>query len=79
MHELLAKCRIKSQVPWEDLMSQFSRKLVALSERLTDDELYSLMDIVMACYQKGYDEFATREETENLLKDIRRRTRHTVQ
>src|SRR4051812_37361606 len=78
IHDLLIKCKLKSRVPWDILVSQFSYQLVALSDRLTEDELYSLIDIAVACYQKGYEEFAAGQEAESLLNGVRRRSRgHT--
>jgi hypothetical protein len=73
MQDLIAKCRLKSSAPWNVLVSQFSTRLLAVSDRLTEDELYSLMDIALSCYQKGYEEFSAWEET-GILIDRARRT-----
>jgi hypothetical protein len=79
IYDLITKCRLKSRPSWDVLVSQFSKRLVKLSDRLTDEELYSLLDIAAACYQKGYEEFATSQETDRLLKGISRRARQTRQ
>lgn len=74
IHDLISNCRIKSDVPWDVLVARFSKQLVALSDRLTEEELYSLMEVAIACYQKGYDEFAAAKETEFLIRDMKRRS-----
>ncbi len=68
---LLAQCRGKSNISWNVLVNQFSRQLVALSGRLTEDELYALLDIALLCYQKGYEEFAAGQEAQSFINDIR--------
>lgn len=72
MQDLIAKCRLKSSASWNVLVSQFSTRLLAVSDRLTEEELYSLMDIALSCYQKGYEEFSAREETGILIERARR-------
>ena len=75
IHDLIASCRTKGNASWDVLVSQFGRQLVALSDRLTEEELYALMEIAIACYQKGYDEFTAGAEAKYLINDIRRRAR----
>jgi hypothetical protein len=77
IHELIARCRSKGSVSWDVLASRFSQCLVTLSGRLTEEELYSLMDIAIACYQKGYDEFAAGMEAERFISNVKRRSRHS--
>jgi hypothetical protein len=72
---LLAQCRGKSNTPWDVLVSQFSKQLIALSGRLTEDELYALLDIALICYQKGYEEFAAGQEAQSFINEIRIRSR----
>jgi hypothetical protein len=79
LYDLVTKCRTKSNASWEVLVSQFSKRLVALSDRLSEEELYSLMDIAMACYQKGYEEFTASREAEDLMKNIKRPLRRARQ
>ncbi|RJG06642.1 hypothetical protein D3870_12020 [Noviherbaspirillum cavernae] len=75
IHDLIARCSLKGNASWEVLVSQFSKRLVALSDRLTEEELYSLMDIAIACYQKGCDEFSAGREAESFINEVRRRSR----
>jgi hypothetical protein len=72
---LLAQCRGKSNTSWDVLVAQFSKQLIALSGRLTEDELYALLDIALICYQKGYEEFAARQEAQSFINEIRHRSR----
>lgn len=72
---LLAQCRGKSNASWNVLVAQFSKQLIALSGRLTEDELYALLDIALICYQKGYEEFAARQEAQSFINEIRIRSR----
>jgi hypothetical protein len=75
IHDLITKCRVKSNIPWNVLVARFSTQLVAISNRLTEEELYSLMEVAIMCYQKGYEEFAAAKEAEGVIKDIKRRSR----
>jgi uncharacterized protein YgfB (UPF0149 family) len=59
IHAVIAKCGAKNNASWEALVSQFAKKMVALSDRLSEEELYSLLEVALACYQKGYDEIIT--------------------
>jgi hypothetical protein len=76
---LITKCKVKSNASWEVLVARFSTQLVALSSRLSEEELYSLMEIAIMCYQKGYEEFAAAQEAEGIIKDIKRRSRRARQ
>jgi hypothetical protein len=73
--DMITKCKVKSDTSWNELVARFSTQLVALSSRLTEDELYALMEIAITCYQKGYEEFAAAHEVQGIIKDIKRRTR----
>jgi hypothetical protein len=72
---LLAHCKGKSNLSWDVLVNQFSKQLVALSGRLTEDELYALLDTALLCYQKGYEEFAAGQEAVSFINEIRTRAR----
>ena len=79
MQDLIVKCRHKSSPSWNVLVSQFSTRLLAVSDRLTDEELYSLIDIALSCYQKGHEEFSAWEETELVIDRARRPSRRSQQ
>ncbi|HYD82344.1 MAG TPA: hypothetical protein VEC06_21280 [Paucimonas sp.] len=70
---LLAQCKNKSSMPWDVLVDQFARQLIALSDRLSRDELYALLDIALVCYQKGFDEFAAHREAQSFINELRTR------
>jgi hypothetical protein len=72
--KLLAACKAKSNASWEELIAQFSRQLAALTGRIPEDELYSLLDIAFVCYQKGYSEFAAGEEARSFINEVRIRS-----
>lgn len=72
---LLAQCKGKSSTSWNVLLSQFSKQLVALSDRLDPEELYALLDIALLCYQKGYEEFDARQEAQSFINEVRIRSR----
>ncbi|SNS33312.1 hypothetical protein SAMN06265795_102256 [Noviherbaspirillum humi] len=79
MHDLIIKCKLKGNASWEVLLSQFSRQLVAISDRLSEDELYSLMDIAMTCYQKGYQELWANDEAMEAINRARLSSRQSSQ
>jgi hypothetical protein len=72
---LLAQCKDKSSMPWNLLVSQFARQLIALSGRISEQELYALLDIALVCYQKGCDEFAAHREAQSFINEVRTRSR----
>jgi hypothetical protein len=72
IYDLITTCRIKSNTPWDVLVSRFSKQLVALSDRLTEEELYSLLDVALICYQKGYQEFGADREAATLLNRVKK-------
>ena len=77
MHDLLSRCKLKGNVPWEVLLSRFSKQLVAISDRLSEEELYSLIDIAMTCYQKGYTEVWAGDEARIVINRVRNAARAT--
>jgi len=77
MQDLMARCRRKSSASWQVLVSQFSTRLLAVSDRLTEEELYSLMDIALSCYQKGCEEFTAWDETRTVIERVRGMTGQT--
>lgn len=79
MHDLIDRCKRKGNVPWEVLMSRFSKQLVAISDRLSEDELYSLLDIAMTCYQKGYEEVWAGDEAQLVIDRVRTASRSADQ
>jgi len=74
---LVAQCKSRSDVPWNVLVSEFAGKLVDLSGKLSEEELYSLLEIALVCYQKGYEEFDAHREAREVIERIRLRARQT--
>jgi len=74
---LLAQCKNRGNMPWNVLVAQFARQLVALSGRISEQELYSLLDIALVCYQKGCDEFTAHHEAQHFINEVRMRSRLT--
>ena len=72
---LLARCKEKSDLPWAALLGRFSQQLVAISDRLSEDELYALLDTALSCYQKGYVEFVSGQEAKSFINEVRVRSR----
>jgi hypothetical protein len=72
---LLSRCKSKGDLPWNVLVNQFARQLVALSGRIGEQELYALLDIAFTCYQKGCDEFVAHREAQHVINEIRVRSR----
>lgn len=77
---LLARCKSKSNTSWNVLVARFARQLVSLSGRISEQELYALLDIAFVCYQKGYEEFAAhhnaaRHEAQHFINEVRVRSR----
>jgi hypothetical protein len=72
---MLAQCKSKSSMPWDVLVSQFAKQLVALSDRISEQELYALLDVALICYQKGCDEFAAHHEALSFINEVRTRSR----
>lgn len=68
---LLARCKSRGDRPWEVLVDQFAGQLVSLADRLTEAELYELLDVALACYQKGYEEFSAHREARTVIDRVR--------
>lgn len=75
---LLSQCKSRSNMSWNVLVSRFARQLVALSDRITEQELYDLLDIALVCYQKGFDELAAHREAQSFINEIRSRSRRPL-
>jgi hypothetical protein len=72
---MLAQCKNRSDMPWSTLVRQFARQLMALSDRITEQELHDLLYIALICYQKGCDEFSAHREAQSFINEIRSRSR----
>lgn len=74
IHAVIAKCGAKNNATWDALVSQFSKTMVALSDRLSEDDLYSLLEVALACYLKGYDDINAVREKENRQRRVAQRS-----